>query len=461
MRKTTVILPFCLLALLSCAHYTSRDGVSQIQQESPATTRTKLSDINGTSSEPDDIALLMDEAGRLTDDNEALRAEIAALEEENSRLQADNAELRQQTTAAGEEADENETLKAQVSDLEARNTDTAQKLESANAALESKNQETAQAQAEVDRLSGENTSLRAQLEALQADNAALAAENENLRAQPEPEAAETIEIPDLSTVSLPYVWRSGKTFTVDPKKPIGVLLLPLGEEKLEDSEIEAVLSSVSDLDAPVTILTGSQENVRSYVAKSGVSAVFTEQGAILSDLVLDGDPSQSGAVFTLDGNAALSFGVVDLPRRTDILASVAAGNAPAAAKEDAAGRKALLGEALDEGEAASSAIVGASLYEPAASDWGRFSSFSWRTGGNAWPLVEYAADRGWGDTWRQTHYSPETDPGNTAATPQVAERIDFLFGRRVIPLTSALVNLGPESQGEEQRRGVYATYLVP
>jgi hypothetical protein len=109
------------------------------------------------------------------------------------------------------------------------------------------------------------------------------------------------------------------------------------------------------------------------------------------------------------------------------------------------------------------AILGASLYEPASSDWNTMSPVEYRRMDYAWPLADTILNAGYMDTYRQTHFSEATDAGNTVIEKTLKERIDYLFAKHILPLSSSIITLGPESVVTDgyARMGVLASYLVP
>ena len=412
----------CALALLSgCAHYTAKDGLAAITQEPAATTETRYKEIHPEASpeNPDKVLIASQEKTIKSQQDKIaqqdavivqLQGQVATLSNENSLLAS---------TAADQKAKlaMNESM---ISDLSGKVVGLQSKVN-----IENEKQQKAK-------------------EAAEAKAKALA----------------TLE--PLEQITYPKGYRNGDVLTTEKKQPVTVVFLPLGETTYSEGQIDEIMTSVSDLKAQVTLVTGNKENTYMAVRSSGESAVLTEQGAIISNYALEGDPKSESATLRLDENRTFTLAVADLPQ-LDLFAAIKdGGDWKSLVKERAVSRDKALRNTLSEANG-SSCLVAASLYEPATSDWQRLTAYTWRDSSFSWPLVDTALSLGWNDTYRQTHYSVESDAGNTLSMDGITERTDYLLSKRILPLTSNVVNIGPASLEENgySRYGLVATYLVP
>lgn len=412
----------CALALLSgCAHYTAKDGLAAITQEPAAITETRYKEIHPEASpeNPDKVLIASQEKTIKSQQDKIaqqdavivqLQGQVATLSNENSLLAS---------TAADQKAKlaMNESM---ISDLSGKVVGLQSKVN-----IENEKQQKAK-------------------EAAEAKAKALA----------------TLE--PLEQITYPKGYRNGDVLTTEKKQPVTVVFLPLGETTYSEGQIDEIMTSVSDLKAQVTLVTGNKENTYMAVRSSGESAVLTEQGAIISNYALEGDPKSESATLRLDENRTFTLAVADLPQ-LDLFAAIKdGGDWKSLVKERATSRDKALRNTLSEANG-SSCLVAASLYEPATSDWQRLTAYTWRDSSFSWPLVDTALSLGWNDTYRQTHYSVESDAGNTLSMDGITERTDYLLSKRILPLTSNVVNIGPASLEENgySRYGLVATYLVP
>ena len=65
------------------------------------------------------------------------------------------------------------------------------------------------------------------------------------------------------------------------------------------------------------------------------------------------------------------------------------------------------------------------------------------------------------DTYRATHFSEETDGGITLITPVLSERLDFLYSKGIIEVSSSTVALSGLSNMDIERFAILATYIIP
>ena len=109
-------------------------------------------------------------------------------------------------------------------------------------------------------------------------------------------------------------------------------------------------------------------------------------------------------------------------------------------------------------------ILAGSLYEPSHQDWSSFSPITYRQVDYLWPLGAALEEEQFLDVYRLTHFSADTDSGNTIALGEIKERVDYLFSRKLLPLSSTIIPIGGEStprDDEAQRWGIAASLLIP
>ncbi|MDD4648244.1 MAG: hypothetical protein PHP67_08485, partial [Sphaerochaeta sp.] len=121
-------------------------------------------------------------------------------------------------------------------------------------------------------------------------------------------------------------------------------------------------------------------------------------------------------------------------------------------------------EILAEGTTNEPTIIGASLFEPSYQDWSMFSPVPYRQIDSIWLLSYFLEESSFYDVYRATHFSADTDSGNTFVTENLKERIDYIYSRKVLPLQSSMLTIGGESIPDANniaRYGISATLLIP
>lgn len=490
MRKILFpLLGICIL-LSGCAHYTAKEGLSKVQLESESTKETKLSVINYVppvdkdallAGKEQQIKTITTEKEVLTTENESLKTQLSDMTKQNgenekkisnlsstiANITAENRSLKNENPTLKSTVDtQKEELQGNVTTIDQLSL-TVETLSAENLALKEENpklKEQVEAQAkqiatdtiQIKKLTDNVESLQAQLNTFQ----------QAKQQKEEHEAAvqrELASLPPLEEMAYPKTYQHGDAITTKPMEKISVLLIPLGSVIYDEKTIDEIAGSVDDLHAKITIATGCKENVYQFVRYLNKSAVITEEGAIITDYALQGSATASGMTVKIDDTRTLRLTAIDLPQSDVFDAFIGNGEWKAIVDKDKKARlesvdAALVGDAISE-----AALFGASLYEPASTDWNSFSPVEYRQIDYAWPLADAIIDKGYFDTYRQTHFSEATDAGNTIIEKSLKERTDYLFAKHILPLSSSVVNLGPESieQDGYARYGVVAEYLIP
>lgn len=405
-----------------CAHYTAKDGLNTIVQEPSTSVETRYSVLNPSAEAPVDPNQEL-----IASQEKTIQTQQETIAQQDEQIQ----KLQGQVTSL---SDENSKLQATADEQEAK---------------------LAMNESMISDLSGKVVGLQSQVN-IETEKQQKAEESAAAKAK----ALATLD--PLEEIVYPKSYRTGETITTLKNQPITVAFLPLGETTYDDTQISEIMSSVSDLKPQITLVTGNKENTYKAVAASGESAVLTEQGAIITNYAFEQDPKSESVMLRLDDQRTFTVGVLNLPQ-LDLLPLIAEnGDWKGLVDTRKSEREKTMRSVLDEANDGAS-LVAASLYEPATSDWQRLTAYDWRDSRYAWPLVDTALGLGWNDTFRQTHYSVESDAGNTLTMQDISERTDYLLNRRIIPLASNVVNIGPASLETNgyARYGIVATYLVP
>ena len=65
------------------------------------------------------------------------------------------------------------------------------------------------------------------------------------------------------------------------------------------------------------------------------------------------------------------------------------------------------------------------------------------------------------DTFRSTHFSEETDGGITFNSSKLSERLDFLYTKGLLEVSSTTLAVAGLSNNDIARFAILATYIVP
>lgn len=273
------------------------------------------------------------------------------------------------------------------------------------------------------------------------------------------------QIPPLSELTYPRLYTTDKeTILLDENAQLDIMLLTLDDQMWDSQEmVREVNASISDLSYPIIVATGHMQNVIDLVREMGQHAILVRGGAIISRLPIV-KTDEYGASVQFSEKKTVRVSVANLPEYEVLEAFQAKGDWQTIQKQISPERLAALKAITAKGPVTEPTIIGASLYEPSHQDWNTFSPVTYRQIDYLWPLTAQLEEDQFYDVYRATHFSSATDAGNTLFKGDLKERVDYLFSRKLLPLTSTMLTIGGESVPDEQgiaRYGLVASFLVP
>jgi hypothetical protein len=277
--------------------------------------------------------------------------------------------------------------------------------------------------------------------------------------------AEYQQIPPLPQLTLPRMYTTDEaTILAAEKDQLNVLMLPLDDIPWKDTTMPGLVkTSISDIQSPVILVTGHMQNVIDLVRQLRRNAVLVEGGAIITSFPII-STTKHGASVQFSNTKTLRLSITNLPEY-EVLSAFTSGNDwKTIQRQGTSERTKVLKGILGEGTVTEPTIMGASLFEPSYQDWNTFSPVPYRQIDYIWPLSNFLEESSFYDVYRVTHFSADTDAGNTFLTENLKERIDYIYSRKVLPLQSSMLTIGGESLPDAQgiaRYGISATFLIP
>ena len=273
------------------------------------------------------------------------------------------------------------------------------------------------------------------------------------------------QIPPLGQITYPRLYKTEKPTSIAKEgEKLRALMLPLDDVPWKDSKtVTEVHKSIRDLEVPIVFITGHMENVIALVKEMRSNAAIFSTGAIITSFPIQ-ELSNFGAEIQYQDTKNLHLIVANLPEYQVAQQFDGGDTWQTTQKNLSEDRLAHLQTMLGEGSLTVATLLGASLYEPSYRDWNTFSPVAYRQTDYLWPLSTFLENEGYYDTYRLTHFSEATNAGNTLVTPAWSERVDFIYGRKILPLESAMLTIGGESAPDESgisRFGILGTFLVP
>ncbi|MDY0243998.1 MAG: hypothetical protein RBQ89_04170 [Sphaerochaeta sp.] len=277
--------------------------------------------------------------------------------------------------------------------------------------------------------------------------------------------AEYQQIPPLERLTLPRMYTTDETTILSADNdPLNVLMLPLDDIRWSDPNMKnLVATSISDIKAPVIMVTGHMQNVIDLVRQLRRNAVLVEGGAIITSFNVV-SATKHGIRVQFSNTKTIRLSIANLPEYKVFDAFTSGNDWKTMQKQVTGERTNILKEILAEGTTNEPTIIGASLFEPSYQDWSTFSPVPYRQIDYIWPLSNFLEESSFYDVYRSTHFSADTDAGNTFVTENLKERIDYIYSRKVLPLQSSMLTIGGESIPDANniaRYGISATLLIP
>lgn len=433
--RCIVLLLLITSLIFSCATYTSNMGYEKIILESDENYKeTRLQGI-------------IEEKARLAEE-----ARLEAERIENEKRLAEEAEKERLAEEARLEAEraEQERL-AEKARLEAERAEQERLAEEARLEAERAEQECLAEEAglEAERTEQERLTEEARLEAERK-------EKENALLQSLAKARKINSYPsDLASLTIPHVYRpvDNPILKDDSFTQIETLFIPLGSS---ENDLDAIVSSISDLNVDFIFITGALED-RVYLSKKLAKDTVTLNGGsiIFNTQLLDSNSDV--ASFKISENKDIELSVLALSDKSAVTAnSVNAWREYIEVESQKDTEKVLsTAQKLTDSEA----ILALSSSQPSSLDWSIFTPYSYRTEESF--TISDELHKTMSDTYRATHFSEETDGGITLITPVLSERLDFLYSKGIIEVSSSTVALSGLSNMDIERFAILATYIIP
>ena len=482
--KILIIFLSALIILSGCATYTSSQGMEHLDlprySDLP---ETRLSAINAEAERAAEEARLEAEAKARAEEEARLAAEAKA---EAERLEAERiaeeARLEAEAKAEAERLEAERLAEEARLKAEAEAKAEAERLEAERLAEEARLKAEAEAKAEAERLEAERLAEEARLKAEAeakaeaerleaeriAEEARLKAEAE-ARAEAERKAREASlaaslaklrrinSYPaDVKDLRIPHVWRpvDEQLLRSDSFTRLDVLLIPLSG--ISDENVQRSAASVADMEADFIFVTGPVSSQIAFAKALSRDAVTLSGGTVIfrSELI---SADEYTALFRVSESKDIQLTAV-----TEDNSSARTAVRPEDWKEYlllTSEKRVEEVKDITERLSDTEAIMALSAAEPSSLDWTIFTPYSYRSDAS-FPVSDYL-NTVLSDTFRATHFSEETSGGITLETKVLSERLDFLYTKGIIEVSSSTLAVAGLTDAEPKRFAVAATYLLP
>lgn len=271
----------------------------------------------------------------------------------------------------------------------------------------------------------------------------------------EAEAKRINAYPEEKDLILPFYYNPVKSKALLKEEvltSLTVAFLPLGEETLTEDALKAMVATLGDRGYTLIGLTGSYENQKNMAMLLGNDALTVEGGTLSFSGVSIKSMNAKGVVLQLTPSKALEVSAKDfkpyLPgdgETSEVLKSV---------EELEEAQVEALVEDISGGEEERRILFLTSI-APASSDWTDWTDYPYRRE-ETFIISDIMKALNWNDTFADTHYSVETESGVTRVNGAIAERLDFIYVKGILPVASYTVPLE-----KTDKIAIVAEYLLP
>ena len=284
------------------------------------------------------------------------------------------------------------------------------------------------------------------------------AEREKREAEEEKERIErenrVNEYPEsYSFITLPFYYNPVKNKSCDTiGDTFTAILIPLGDERIEDEALLAVKNSVSDTDSSIIALTGSYYNRSRLSTLFGEDAVTVEGGTIIFRDSLIKDMKSDRITLSITPDYDLSLLIMDqkplLPEGgdTDEITSLVDHLEDRDIEE--------IVEYISQ-EGSDKKLFFLTSYAPSSSDWTDWTEYSYRKD-HSFMISDILSDLKWQDCYDAVRFSSETESGVTRRNGEVEERLDYIWSKGLIVYSSYTLPLE-----KTEFSAIVATFINP
>lgn len=260
---------------------------------------------------------------------------------------------------------------------------------------------------------------------------------------------------DVSSLTYPFYYnpvKNNRAENADVNTAFSAVLIPLSEEPLSDEAVESVVSFLTNYSFSLTALTGSLSNQIRIATAIKKDAVTTEGGTIVLDGVVLEEMAEDHIIAALTPERSVTVYPRDLhpvipedETTEDLLLMV-----DNLEKKNA--------EALIESISSSATdarILFLSSTAPSSLDWTDWTEYDYRKE-RPFLLSDILLSLSWNDAFASTRFSEETEAGVTRSAGPYHERLDFIYTKGMITLSSIVVPIENLSSS-----ATVADFLIP
>lgn len=260
---------------------------------------------------------------------------------------------------------------------------------------------------------------------------------------------------DPDDVTFPFYYNPMKNSVTEQESvntTFSAVLIPLGEDPLTDEAVDSIASFLDDYSFTLTSLTGSLENQMRTASAVGRDAVTMEGGTVILNGVVLEEMTEDHIVAALTPDRSITIYSRDLH--------------PVIPEEESIEDLLLMVDNLEKKNAESliesvsssateARILFLSSIAPSSLDWSDWTEYEYREE-RSFLISDMLLSLSWNDAFASTRFSEETEAGVTRVSSLCSERLDFIYSKGMITLSSLVVPIENLSSS-----ATVADFLIP
>lgn len=261
---------------------------------------------------------------------------------------------------------------------------------------------------------------------------------------------------DLSTLTYPFFFNENKDaqYVYDKGKSIELktIFIPLGEKELDEDAILIIGKLLSSYNFDIIALSGSLTNQAKVATKVGKSAITTEGGTIIfSNLV---SSSMNKDYISLNITEEENVDIIVIDYHPTLPPSLTNEEAIELMKSE---ENRLIESLINKTEQLQNEnkLFFLSSVAPSSFDWTDWTDYEYRQE-ESFLISDTLNILKWNDAFYLTHFSVETESGITRRIGEYEERLDFIYSKNLIPVSSFTVPIE-----KLENIATVATFVLP
>lgn len=261
---------------------------------------------------------------------------------------------------------------------------------------------------------------------------------------------------DLSALTYPFFFNENKDtqYVYDDDKSIEIktIFIPLGEKELDEDTVAIAAKLLSSYNFDIIALSGSLTNQTKVATEVGKSAITIEGGTIIFSNLVSSSMDKDYISLNITENKLVDVIIIDY--HPTLPPSLTNEEAIELMKSE---EDRLIESLINKTEQLQNEnkLFFLSSVAPSSFDWTDWTDYEYRKEED-FLISDTLNTLKWNDAFYLTHFSVETESGVTRRIGEYEERLDFIYSKNLIPISSFTVPIE-----KLENIATVATFVLP